>query len=821
MQLIATRNSKLKFVFTLLITLCTIGIYAKDMDPTGNITGLILTSDGRAAAGININVAGLDNSATTDEYGAFYLSNLPVGELDLIVSISGNDSQKEHVTIVKGKTIKLKIQLSISSTQLEEIIVKSTRNKFARKSSVYVSKMPLSNLENPQVYNTVTKELLKQQVVVSFDDALKNAPGVNRLWSSTGRPGDGASYFSMRGFSVQPTMINGVPGLTNGGIDPANVENVEVIKGPSGTLFGSSLISFGGLINIVTKKPYETYGGELSYTFGSYGLSRFTADVNAPLNADKSALLRVNAAYHSEGSFMDAGFKKSYFVAPSFSYKVNDRLSFLINTEFYNGESTNSPMIFLNRSRQLIARNPSELHMDFNRSYTSNDISYKTPTVNLYGQMNYKISNAWTSQTNIARSVRKSDGYYSYIMFLNQSATGDIPANDTLISRYVYYQNSTTTTTDVQQNFIGDFSIGRFRNRIIAGLDVMNIQTNNQNPSTYLFDYVNVTNNADPRYSELSRAAVDAKAATGTPIRNKTDNYTYSAYVSDVFNFSEKLIAMASIRFDHFENKAGLNYNTNVKSGSYNQNAFSPKFGLVYQIWKNKLSVFANYMNGFKNVASVASNEQAGYPVNLKPQQANQWESGFKMDVLKDKLLFTASYYNILVKNITRSITVDNGSGKQVNVTIQDGEQKSQGLEFDVVATPIIGLNVNAGYSYNDSKIQKAAASTNGRRSTSAGPANLGNLRMGYTVPSGTLKGFGFGFGGNYASKNYITSSLETGDFKLPSYTIINSSIFYDGGKYRLAIKADNLTNKEYFGGWTTVERQMPRRFSANLTFKF
>ncbi|MCH5690422.1 TonB-dependent receptor plug domain-containing protein [Niabella sp. W65] len=76
---------------------------------------------------------------------------------------------------------------------------------------MYLSKMPLLNLENPQVYNVISKDLMKEQVVVTFDDALKNAPGVNRLWSSTGRPGDGAGYFSMRGFSVQPTMINGCP----------------------------------------------------------------------------------------------------------------------------------------------------------------------------------------------------------------------------------------------------------------------------------------------------------------------------------------------------------------------------------------------------------------------------------------------------------------------------------------------------------------------------------------------------------------------------------------------------------------------------------
>src|SRR6478752_6476189 len=98
----------------------------------------------------------------------------------------------------------------------------------------------------------------------------------------------------MRGFSVQPTMMNGLPGINNGSIDPANVDNIEVIKGPSGTLFGSSLISYGGLINVVTKKPYQKFGGEISYNSGSYGMDRLTADVNVPLTEDNDVVLRIN-----------------------------------------------------------------------------------------------------------------------------------------------------------------------------------------------------------------------------------------------------------------------------------------------------------------------------------------------------------------------------------------------------------------------------------------------------------------------------------------------------------------------------------------------
>jgi iron complex outermembrane receptor protein len=92
---------------------------------------------------------------------------------------------------------------------------------------------------------------------------------------------------------------------------------------------------------------------------------------------------------------------------------------------------------------------------------------------------------------------------------------------------------------------------------------------------------------------------------------------------------------------------------------------------------------------------------------------------------------------------------------------------------------------------------------------------------MSYTFKAGKLQGFGAGIGGNYASENLITSSLATGDFTLPSYTVINSTLFYNASKFRIALKADNIADKEYFGGWTTVEKQMPRRYSASVTVRF
>lgn len=85
---------------------------------------------------------------------------------------------------------------------------------------------------------------------------------------------------------------------------------------------------------------------------GSFGLNRIAADVNTALDDEGDVALRLNTAYQTQNSFQDAGFSKSLFIAPSLKYKVNDKLSFLINTEFFDGESTNPTMLFVDRGRR-------------------------------------------------------------------------------------------------------------------------------------------------------------------------------------------------------------------------------------------------------------------------------------------------------------------------------------------------------------------------------------------------------------------------------------------------------------------------------------
>lgn len=788
-----------------------------------SLTGQITLNNNESAESISVVLKGTKYGTTTNEGGNYLLKNIKPGTYTIKVSGVGITTIEKKITVNEGQDLTENFTLNANSEELSEVVINGGKtNHYARKETQQVSRLPLKNLENPQVYTTITGEVLKEQVVTNFDDALKNAPGITQLWAATGRGGDGAGYYSLRGFAVQPTIVNGLPGLTNGSLDPANIDRIEIIKGPSGTLFGSSLISYGGLINTTTKRPYKTFGGEVNYTVGSYGLNRVTADLNTPLNDKKTLNFRINSAYNKQNSFQDAGFRESFFIAPSLSYNVNDRLSFLVLTEFMSNETTNPTMLFLDRANPLRVHNINELKYDNKRSYTSNELTIKTPSYNIQTQMNYKISDQWTSQTVFSTSSAKSTGNYAY---LYEGTSSTSITDGIVLARYFTYQDNRNITTDIQQNFIGDFKIGSLRNRLVVGFDYFKRTATDHgsgyfgNGYVYIGDDLQSFNNmvgaqTNGDTGDLTKAGSDAIVGDSPRNNSKTKQEVISAYFSDVINITPALSAMVSLRGDRFLNGG----DTSTDADNYNQNALSPKFGLVYQPVIDQVSIFANYMNGFTNVApgeNVAGTTRT--PKTFDPEHANQFEVGTKLNIFKDKLYATLSYYDIKVTDQVYSVRPN-----ATDVTYyQDGGQHNKGFEAEFIANPVNGLNIILGYSYNDATLTRGDADFVGFRPESAGAYNLANLWASYKFTEGLLRGFGLGFGGNYVGDNKIMNRSVSGTFTIPEYTVLNSSLFYNAERFGITLKLNNIANKEIYDGWSTIHPKDPRTFAASFTYRF
>ncbi|HTE01103.1 MAG TPA: TonB-dependent receptor [Mucilaginibacter sp.] len=783
--------------------------------PRGTVKGKVSTQDHKPAENVSVNLKGTKYGTVTDEDGEFHF-RAPAGNYILVISYVGYKTFETAITVKAGQVANIAdITIQNNENSLSTVNILGTKtNKFARKNSEIVAKMPLTNLENPQVYTTINKDLLTEQQLFSADDAIKNAPGIQTMWQATGRGGDGGAYYNSRGFILQSTFRDGVAGVVTNTNDAANIEKIEVIKGPSATLFGSTLTSFGGLINRVTKKPYDHFGGEVSYSAGSYGLSRLSADVNTPLDSAKKLLFRLNTAFTYQGSFQYQGFSRNGIVAPSLSYQVNDRLSILVNAELSYGKGSGKPIFFFPGSNvSSLGTNLADgLALDYKQTYFNSDLTQNSQSTNYFAQVNYKISDHWTSRTNFTSSGSYSNGFGTYYYLL---------AKDTISRNDQSTKNSRDRITEVQQNFNGDFKIGGLRNRFVGGLDWMH-DNSNQFFFGSGFDKVATTLGHDA-YNNYNYANMSAIYNSGTidftyPIIFKSN--TYSAYAADVLNLTDQLMVMAALRVDRYENKGSFDINGNPTAPAYKQTAWSPKFGVIFQPVKDQVSLFVNYQNGFINPSPYTAFDNASNSIITKIpelQQANQIEGGVKLDLFEGKLSSTVSYYDIKLTNVLRSDPAHAAQYAQ----LQDGTQLSKGFEAEVIANPVPGLNIIGGFSYNDSKYTKADADVEGRRPATASAPYSANFYVSYRLQQMPLKGLGFGFGGNYVSDNKIINSISEGEFILPAYTILNASAFYERSRYRFNLGVNNLGNQKYWIGYTTVNPQMLRQVVASATFKF
>lgn len=160
---------------------------------------------------------------------------------------------------------------------------------------------------------------------------------------------------------------------------------------------------------------------------------------------------------------------------------------------------------------------------------------------------------------------------------------------------------------------------------------------------------------------------------------------------------------------------------------------------------------------------------------------------------------------------------------ENINNSIQGGEVVSKGFEISLIANPIEGLNVVAGYSNNNSEVTKDNPGDGylGLRPEEAGPEQLINFWAGYSIPQGRLKGLGIGFGGNSASAHKTLNRDNTGTFTLPAFTVLNAALSYTTNQYAMILKINNLSDQKYYSGWSTVTPQNLRNLSLSLNYRF
>lgn len=783
------------FCIALFLTVFTGSVFAQAKQ-NGIIGGRVLSADNKPQENVILVLTPSQRQTMSDDNGDFEFRNVPYGQYTISVKSLGVTAQPVSVELNAQKVSAATIQLAEVASVLDRVIVSSSYSHI-NKNSTQVARMPMTYTENPQNYAVIPSELLKNQLVTTTDQALLNIPGVSNL-SIAGGSGGSTLQFMSRGFTNGSIMYRN--GVSTGYValtDLFNVERIEALKGPTATLFGGNQgASYGGVYNMITRQPLDVKRGEVSFTTGSYDLARATVDYNTPLNDDKTALLRLNGVFDSRNTFQQIS-QNTVGLAPSLLIKATDRLTLHFDGYYFRSAR---PIILFgfdappggNAASTNYEGNVSALGLDPKNAYAYPDFNSTQQTLAISGMAEYKLSDKWTSQTNF--SVARNNNVTHYISLVAKKKTA---ADTTWIHRSVLdIPSSQLYTQQFQQNFIGDFKIGNMRNRLLVGLDYFRTNVLGARASAF---YDSIPATATTAQLFIKEAKVDALFPNATYGGSRNIQNSYGAYISEVLNVTERLLLMASLRINRFE----------VPNSDIKQTSYSPKLGISYQIIPSNLSVYANYNNGYNNTSALDS---AGNL--LKPEYANQLEGGVKFDAFHHRLTGTVSYYDIKVKNKVRSVP-------GTTYSVQDNTQRSRGLDVDILANPIPGLNIAMGYGYNDIRYSEYYGTqqsvVEGNRVQGA-PYHAGNLWINYGVTSGSLKGFGLGAGGNGQSSSF-TNILNT--ITLDGYTVFGASVFYDAPKFRITTKLDNIANKKYFTYNAWLNAGPTRMLSFNVTYRF
>lgn len=644
--------------------------------------------------------------------------------------------------------------------------------------------MPLKNIENPQIYTVVPKEIIKNQLLLSNREIVNNSVGVVAFNNPTG-----AVTAWIRGFETRNAIRNGMATQFRAESDPINIERIEVVKGPSGTLYGagnSQAVSFGGLINKVTKIPHQENSAEVGVYTGSYDLMRITADVNRALNKEKTALFRVNTAYNYQHSFQDIGNYRNITFSPSFLYKVSEKFEILAETEFASVNNTQMPYPNLGGG---FFKNFKDIPIAYDKYIGGDDVGSKSNIANLFVKATYKLSDKWTSTTNINSSTGFVD--YSYQLYPRWTSNHEIERNVGL------YSARKLSFIQFQQNFNGEFNLGKIKNRVLLGVDYTK---NNAELNFQWAKYDDIDINKD--FKPIIKAKIDGILGAGNANHWNSTEHTRGVYVSDVINFTDNLTVLLSGRFDSYKYEPSVDASVKQDNG-FEQNFFSPKVGLVYQLFKDKVSVFGNYMNGFINQGPVT--QPNGEKFVVKPKKAYQTELGIKTQLINKKLFTTLSFYQIDVNDATWT--------DKDNFTKQGGKQRSKGFEFEVIAQ-LNNFSVIGGIAYNENKFIEGQESLVGKMKQGA-PKNIYNLWVDYKFDEGFLNNIRIGAGLNSVSKVFWDTQNT---ITMPGYTVVNQSISYEKPNWTLSFKANNLMNAHYWN--SDAQPQMPRNFAVSLLFK-
>jgi len=673
-------------------------------------------------------------------------------------------------------------------------------NSYTVTNSSTATKTDTPIMDTPVSIQVVPRAVMSDQKTTTIKDALENVSSI-RPQSSLGL----SNAFITRGFRNGRVFRNGLVanglGIGEGAqFDSANLERVEVLKGPAAVLFGR--IEPGGLVNLVTKKPRDEAYYSVEQRFGSYDFYRTEWDATNAITADKSLIYRFTGAYQNNKSFRDFNFNDRVLVNPSLTWRPSDATEMSLEVEALHEDYQ------VDRGLFAIGNRPAPIPVS--RSFIDpNDPVDTNSKVNLGFNLSHAFNENWTLRNRFLAS------------FVDDKNTSVKPANGFTVEQFfepntgnrsylrnIFSQTSSNETYTTNLDLAGKFNLGGISHQTLVGFDYLRavgtyeFYGNYQDPVPGLeIDIYNPTYGIDPSYYANALATPSDGGANHYLFR---DNW-YGAYFQDHITLWDKVHILGGGRYDWATTGLGIGDSSKAAEAalpSRKDEGFSPRVGILYQPWK-WAGIYGNWTTSFG-----ANNGITATGATINPEIGEQFEAGLKTELFDKRLTTTLAYYHLTKENL---MTRDFKSPDPFAVAAI-GQARSQGIELDMSGKITDELSVIGNYAFTDARITKDYSGLQDKRLNNV-PEHSGSLWLKYDIHHyAPLNGLSFGVG-------MFAAGQRQGDndntFVLPGYARLDAFTSYalQLGKSRLITQFNirNLLDKTYYESTDPFQNAPPR----------
>jgi catecholate siderophore receptor len=645
-------------------------------------------------------------------------------------------------------------------------------------------KIPLTVKDTPQSVNVVPQRLLEEQSTTRLEDALKNVPGV------TLNAGEGAARgdtINIRGFSAfNDFFLDGIRDAAVYVRDPFNLQSVEVLKGPSATLFGRG--STGGAVNQVSKAPTLEPLDVLTADVGTNDEFRGTLDIDQPIGP--SAAFRLNAMGEtSDVADRDDVRNRHWGFAPELAFGIGEPTT--VTLAYFHLSEDDAPdtgIPFVNGAPAPVKRS-NFYGLSSDHAISDVDIG----TLRIKYEFNSSLSLASTTRyANYAFNYQFDAPNFGSVADHGQGPpTPGEPLGEILVGRDSPSSSGTQTNLTEQLDLTARFDTGLVHHTLVTGIELAR-QTNDldsyNNPFNSNNNWIPETPLLDPNPSEVRPPEPVSKTQV-------TIADSEGVYVTDTMNIGRYIDLIAGVRLDRF----AANYRqTTIATGavlplSHLDVVPSPRVALVFKptSWQ---SLYLSYGTSFDPSAEALTLTSA--TANLGPVKATTYEAGSKSSLFGGGLLLTAAIFHTEVDNAQVN---DPDNPTQ---TLLQGNETVQG--FELGASGHIGpkLEITAGYTYLDG----VTSGTMGKTAPviayhDAGIPNLARNAANLWVEYYVTDPWGVGLGVNYLDRrvgNIVTTGVVPA--AVPSYVVWSAMTSYRvNDSLTLQLNAINLFDASYY----------------------